>query len=219
MKLREIRQNVLRFLGNYFLLNIVKVLCKTIKVTYKNKSGVDALENEGKNYILAFWHGTMLLPWYLNGQKKFVALVSKSKDGELLAKILTNWDYEVVRGSSSKEGNVVLKAMIDYANNGRSVAITPDGPRGPIYKMKAGAIITAQKCGVPLVLVGIGIKRKKILTSWDKFEIPAFFSKAKIVYSNPIFFKNEMEYDDISKSIVSCENKLNELQEEAGRFE
>ena len=102
---------------------------------------------------------------------------------------------------------------------GRTLAITPDGPRGPVYKMKAGAVITAQKSNVPLVLVGIGIKRKKILKSWDKFEIPAFFSKAKIVYSNPIFFKNDLSYNETSDMIIFCENKLNELQEEAGRFE
>jgi lysophospholipid acyltransferase (LPLAT)-like uncharacterized protein len=199
-------------------LNAVIVLCKTFRVSYVNKSAVDALEAEGRNYVLAFWHGTMLLPWYVNKGKNFVAIVSKSKDGELLAKILTYWGYAVVRGSSSKDGNVVLSTMIDYAKNNQKVAITPDGPRGPIHKMKAGAVKTAQKSSVPLVLAGIGIKRKKILKSWDKFEIPAFFSKVKIVYSNPIFFKNELSYKETSDMITYCENNLNKLQEEAGRF-
>jgi lysophospholipid acyltransferase (LPLAT)-like uncharacterized protein len=219
MKLKDIRQKILRFLGNYFLSNLVNVLCKTVKVTNVNQSNIDAIENEGKNYVLAFWHGTMLLPWYLNRNKNLVALVSKSKDGELLAKILKNWKYDVVRGSSSKDGNVVLRMMIEFAQGNRSIAITPDGPRGPMCKMKAGAVITAQKSSIPLILAGIGIQKKKILKSWDKFEIPAFFSKAKIVYSNPIFFNNDMDYDETSKMIDICENKLNELQKEAGRFE
>jgi lysophospholipid acyltransferase (LPLAT)-like uncharacterized protein len=219
MKLKKIQQDVLRFLGNYFLRNIANVLCKTFRVTFVNKSAVDTLEAEGKNYVLAFWHGTMLLPWYFNRKKNFVALVSKSKDGELLAKLLKDWGYEVVRGSSSKGGNVVLRMMIDYASNKRKVALTPDGPRGPIYKMKAGAVISAQKSNVPLILAGIGIKWKKSLKSWDKFEIPAFFSKVKIVYSNPIYFKNDLDHDEISNNIGFCEKILNELQEEAGRFE
>lgn len=218
MKLKDIRRNILRFLGNYFLLNIANVLCKTLKVTFVNKSAIDALEAESKNYVLTFWHGTMLLPWYLNRKKNFAALISKSKDGELLAKILKSWKYDVVRGSSSRGGDVVLRMMINYAKNGRVLAITPDGPRGPACKMKAGAVIAAQRGNIPLVLAGIGIKRKKILKSWDKFEIPAFFSKAKIVYSNPIFFRNDLSYNETSDMIVFCENKLNELQEEAGRF-
>jgi lysophospholipid acyltransferase (LPLAT)-like uncharacterized protein len=217
MKLKDIRRDFLRLMGNYFLFNIVNVLCKTLTITYVNKDAIDILESEGKNYVVAFWHGSMLLPWFINRKKHFVALVSKSKDGELLAKILTNWGYNVLRGSSSKDGREVLNLMIEYAKKNVCIAVTPDGPRGPIYKMKAGAVITAQKSNVPLVLAGIGIKKKKILKSWDKFEVPAFFSKAKIVYSNPIFLKNELSYNQTSEMITFCENKLNELQQEAGR--
>jgi len=85
--------------------------------------------------------------------------------------------------------------------------------------MKAGAVITAQKSNVPIVLVGIGIKRKKILKSWDKFEIPAFFSKVKVVYSSPVYFDSQLGYNQTSDMIAYCEGKLNEVQKEAGRFE
>jgi lysophospholipid acyltransferase (LPLAT)-like uncharacterized protein len=216
MKLKEIRQGILRFMGNYFLVNLVNILCKTLRVKYINKKAVDALKH--KNYILGFWHGTMLIPWYFNRKQGFVALVSKSKDGELLAKLLKNWKYDVLRGSSSRDGSLVLRNMIEYSKKERTIALTPDGPRGPIYKMKPGAVIASQKSNVPLVLVGIGIKRKKILKSWDKFEIPLLFSRVKMVYSNPIFFKDNMNYNETSEMITSCEKKLNELQIEAGRF-
>jgi len=219
MKPKKIWQDVLRFLGNYFLLNLVNVLCKTIRVTFVNKSVVEALESDGKNYVIAFWHGTMLLPWYIGRGKNIVAVVSQSKDGELLARVLKRWGYDVVRGSSTRGGDVVLKMMIDYAKDKRTIAITPDGPTGPIHKMKAGAVITAQKSGVPLILAGIGIQKKKTLKSWDKFEIPAFFSKVKVVYSNPVYFDSEMSYNQTSDMIAYCESKLNEIQKEAGRFE
>ena len=107
----------------------------------------------------------MLLPWYLHGNPSFVALISKSKDGDLLAKLLENWNYKVIRGSSSTDGDVALKFMIDYAKNNYSIAITPDGPRGPAHKLKAGAIVSAKKSKVPLVLAGVGYNKKKILKS------------------------------------------------------
>ncbi|HED37122.1 MAG TPA: DUF374 domain-containing protein [Ignavibacteria bacterium] len=218
MKLKKLKQETLRFFGNYFLFISVNILCKTLKINYINKEGYDKLESTNENFVLAFWHGIMLLPWYLNRNKNFIALTSKSKDGNLLTKILKNWRYSVVRGSSTEGGDVALGIMIDYAKNKCSIAITTDGPKGPIHKMKAGAVITAKKSGLPLLLVGIGFKKKKILKSWDGFEIPRFFSRANVVYSNPIYIKKDLSYEDTSKVILQCEEELNKLQESASKF-
>ena len=218
MKLRKAKQNSLRFIGQMFLTNIVTTLCKSLKTIIINDETIKKLENENKNYILAFWHGTMLLPWYLHGDPKCVALISKSNDGDLLAKILKNWNYNVVRGSSSSDGDIALAIMIDFAKNGYSVTITPDGPRGPAHKFKAGAVITAKKSELPLILAGVGFQKKKLLSNWDKFEVPYFFSKSKIVYSEPIFIDSNLSYKETSNVIIDCEDKLNELQRKAQDF-
>lgn len=218
MKLKKARQNSLRFIGQMFLANIVTALCKSLKIIKLNDEVINKLENGNKNYILAFWHGTMLLPWYLHGKPNFAALISKSKDGDLLSKILKHWNYEVVRGSSSTGGEIALAIMIDFAKNGYSVTITPDGPRGPYHKFKAGAVVTAKKSNVPLILAGVGYQKKKILSNWDKFEVPYFFCKSKIIYSEPIFIEANLSYEETSNVISNCENKLNELQREAQNF-
>lgn len=218
MKLKEIKQNILRFFGNLFLTRLVDLLCKSLRLNIINKEAVNRLEENNQNYVVAFWHETMLLPWFLHGRKKTAALTSKSKDGDLLAKQLKHWGYEVVRGSSSKGGDVALGIMIDYAKNSFSIAITPDGPRGPIHKFKAGAVITAKKSGVPLILLGVGFKKKKYLNSWDKFQVPYFFTKANVIYSDPIHVGHELSYEATSAIIADCESKLIELQTEAGRF-
>jgi len=218
MKLRKAKQNSLRFIGQMFLTNIVTTLCKSLKTIIINDETIKKLENENKNYILAFWHGTMLLPWYLHGDPKCVALISKSNDGDLLAKILKHWNYNVVRGSSSSDGDIALAIMIDFAKSDYSVTITPDGPRGPAHKFKAGAVITAKKSELPLILAGVGFQKKKLLSNWDKFEVPYFFSKSKIVYSEPIFVESNLSYEETSNIIINCENKLNELQREAQDF-
>ena len=218
MKLKKARQNSLRFIGQLFLANIVTSLCKSLKLIKINDGAIKKLDNENKNYILAFWHGTMLLPWYLHGKPNCAALISKSKDGDLLAKILKHWKYNVVRGSSSTGGDIALGIMIDFAKNDYSVTITPDGPRGPAHKFKAGAVITAKKGKVPLILAGVGYQKKKVLSNWDKFEVPHFFSKAKIIYSEPIFIEPNLSYEETSNIIIDCEDKLNELQREAQGF-
>ncbi len=143
---------------------------------------------------------------------------SKSKDGDLLARLLKHWDYNVVRGSSSEGGDVALGIMVDYAKNESSIAVTPDGPRGPARKLKAGAVITSKKSGLPLTLVGIGFQKKRKLKSWDNFEIPLPFSKAKVIYSEPITVRKDLSYEETSQIIADCELKLNEIQDEASRF-
>src|SRR5690606_20274979 len=101
MKFRKLQQNVLRIIGHLILFYIVNVLCKSLRITFQNKKVIDDLNSRNEKFILAFWHGTMLLPWYLHRKSDFASLISKSKDGDLLAKILKKWKYEVIRGSSS----------------------------------------------------------------------------------------------------------------------
>lgn len=218
MDTKQVKQDTLRFLGNLILKHSLDALCKTLRVSYKNKKVIEDLKKNKQNYVLAFWHGTMLLPWFIHRNDGFAALTSKSKDGDLLAKQLKHWKYKVVRGSSSKGGDVALGVMVDLAKNGYSVAITPDGPRGPEHKFKAGAVIIAKRSGVPVVLMGIGIKSKKKLKSWDKFQIPNPFSNVKIIYSDPVYVDSKLGFDDTGKIIEECEQKLNELQKEAEKF-
>jgi lysophospholipid acyltransferase (LPLAT)-like uncharacterized protein len=218
MKLKKYKKRGLRLLGHYFLANIASTLCKSIKIIKINDEHIKKLEQQNKNYVLAFWHGTMLIPWYLHSNRNFAALVSRSEDGDLLAKILEDWDYKVVRGSSSKGGEDALKIMVDQAKDNYSVAITPDGPRGPAYKIKPGAVVTSKKSKVPLVLAGIGFSKKKKLNSWDRFEVPYLFSKAKIIYSDPVYVDDTLTFDETSAMIQECESKLNKLQEQAAEF-
>ena len=218
MNTKQVKQDTLRFFGSVILTHSLDALCKTLRVSYKNKKVIEELRKQKQNYVLAFWHGTMLLPWFLHRDDGFAALTSKSKDGDLLAKQLKHWNYKVVRGSSSKGGDVALGIMIDLAKNGFSIAITPDGPRGPEYKFKAGAVVTAKKSNVPVVLIGIGIKSKKKLKSWDKFQIPNPFTNVKVIYSDPVYVDAKLSYDETSKIIDECEKKLIELQKEAEKF-
>jgi len=219
MKLKEFRRSVLRLVGYYVLDKLVNILCWSLKIELKNKESIEKLKKENKNFIVAFWHGTMLLPWYLHRNEQVAALISKSKDGDLLAKLLRTWNYQVIRGSSSKGGDVALNIMIDYARNKNSIAITPDGPRGPEKKLKAGVVITAKKSGLPVVLMGVGYKNKNLLKNWDKFQIPAFFSRANVVYSEPVYVDANLDYDSTSRMINFCEERMNDIQAEAERFE
>lgn len=218
MKFKNLKQDTLRLLGNVVLVSGLKILCGSLRVKEKNKQVIDEIEKAGGNYVLAFWHGTMLLPWYVHRNKKMAGLTSKSKDGDLLAKVLKEWDYKIVRGSSSQGGSVALGIMVDYLKNKSSLMVTPDGPRGPEFKFKAGAVIAAKKSNLPLILAGVGLEKKRKLKSWDSFQVPKFFSRAQIIYSELFFIDASLTYEQTSEVINNCENMLNKLQAEAEIF-
>lgn len=215
MKLKEVKRTVLRVLGNLLLNFLLDLLCRTLRIKIINEQVIDSLVKQNKNFVFAFWHRTMLVHWFINRNKKFAALTSLSKDGDLLANLLDKWKYRVVRGSSSRGGEDALSNMVEYAKRDYSVAITPDGPRGPIFEFKAGAVITAKRTGIPVVLAGTYYLKKRTLNSWDKMEIPKFFSEVYIKLSEPIYVESDLNYDNTSRIIKECEDQLNKLQKEA----
>lgn len=218
MKLSEIKKSFLNFLGLNVLTFIVNLVIKTYRIDIQNSDAVKKVLNNDKQFIVAFWHGRMLIPWYVHKNYKIAALVSKSKDGEILTRLLKNWNYKVVRGSSHIGGKEALKIMEDKLDEGFSFAITPDGPTGPPHKMKPGAVVLAHRKKVPLFLIGTASKKHYVFNSWDKFQVPKPFSKIVVIYSEPVFVKEESTREDINKIIEVCENKLIELQKVAERI-
>jgi len=180
-----------------------------------NSIEVENLLKLKQNFVLAFWHGTMLIPWYVHRNKNFSALVSLSKDGSILANTLNKWGYKVERGSSHKGGKEALNTLLENSKMNFSVAITPDGPTGPPRKLKAGAVITAQRSNIPLILCGVAYKKKYVFNSWDKFEVPKFFSKIVLNYSKPIYIDSNLNREDTSIIINECDVLLNQLQKDA----
>lgn len=215
MKLNSSVKNFLRFIGIKTAGFLSNVLLSTVKIKIENREALENLLSRKQNFVVAFWHGSMVIGWYLHRNMNCSALVSKSKDGDVLAHILEKWNYKVVRGSSHIGGNEALSILLQLIENNYSLAITPDGPTGPIHKMKAGAVIAAKKANVPLLLTGIGCSKKIVLKSWDKFEIPYPFSTVKVKYSDAISIDQNLSYDETSLVILQCEELLNKLQKEA----
>lgn len=218
MKLSERQKKFLRYVGIRIASSLINVLLKTVRIRIINTDVISELDKQKKNYVVAFWHGSMLLGWYLQKNKNCSSLVSKSKDGDVLNAILEKWNYKVVRGSSRDGGKAALESMLGLVKDGYSLAITPDGPTGPIYKMKAGAVIISQRCDTPLVLTGIAIKNKWILKSWDQFEIPKPFTTAVVNFSDQLFVDKNFSYEETNFKIMEYELLLNELQMKAAEL-
>lgn len=165
--------------------------------------------------VYALWHRQEVLMIYLHRGRNICGMVSKSKDGEYMARILRRFGFSFVRGSTTSGGIMALRGLIKAARDGYSVAITPDGPRGPIFKVQPGLILIAQKAGIPVIPAACALSKKKILRSWDKYQFPLPFGRIEAVYGEPLHVS---ETDDVAAKALELENRLNSLTEEAEKL-
>lgn len=174
--------------------------------------GVSKINIEGEEHILPFiendqpvilcyWHQAhiMGLKYLLDLRKhkgfKISALVSPSKDGELAATAMKDWEVDVVRGSSSRTGAQAMRDVYEIIKRGFSPVITPDGPRGPIYEFKQGAVMISQIANAPMIPIGIECSNAWHLGSWDKFMIPKPFSNVTIRIGEPVTAEKKLSQD------------------------
>ena len=137
--------------------------------------------------IFVLWHNRLFavpeLFRHLRPSKRIHALISASKDGAWLAAFFELAGLGTVRGSSSKYGRQALHGLADRLNAGDDVGLTPDGPRGPVYKVKGGGITLARKTGVRSVLLGINYDRAWRIPSWDRFFLPVPWSTVRVSFA------------------------------------
>ena len=130
----------------------------------------------------------LLLPHVLRrylSNRKGAALISASRDGDLLADLVRRFGFDVVRGSSSRRGAAAMLQLADVIRRGRDAVITPDGPRGPAYQIGGGIVFLAQKSGAAVVPIHMEYESCWRLKSWDRFILPRPFSTVRVIFGAP----------------------------------
>jgi len=140
----------------------------------------------GTPFVFATWHSRVLLLPYLYRGRRLRVLTSRSRDGELVARLCARMGLEVVRGSSSRGGAEALRALARSLADGMSVMVVPDGPRGPREIVKPGVVTLAALSGAPIVPVALGASSEWRLRSWDGFRIPRPFARCVMCFAEPI---------------------------------
>ena len=170
----------------------------------------DKKKQSESRYIFLLWHNRLyfmplIVPaFYL---KKCCGLVSMSRDGGILTDLIKSFGLQVIRGSSSRGGAKAMLEMEKKIQEGFNIVMTPDGPRGPKYQMKAGAIKLASKTGTPIIPVALNSEKHKELRNWDATQIPLPFSKLEFTYGEPISIPEgvcDAEFEEY-KELVNAE--------------
>jgi lysophospholipid acyltransferase (LPLAT)-like uncharacterized protein len=141
-----------------------------------------------KPFIGISWHKDILFALdYFRRRKKIVVMVSRSRDGELIARSLERMGYRTVRGSSSAGGREALAELTELVRQGWAAAMIADGPKGPALKSKIGPVLAARNSGAPLVFWGVHATPCIRLRNWDQTNIPKPYATIYMSYGGPLY--------------------------------
>ena len=193
---------------------MVRTICATLRIETEGEEAMLAIEG-GK--ILCLWHSRTIPPMARYRDRGWAILISLSRDGDLIWRILETLGYSALRGSTGPSGARVLASCIKLLRNGKVVTVTPDGPRGPSGVLQMGVVTMARKSGCPLVPLGSSARRRITMRSWDRFMIPLPFSRASILWGDPVYVPMNADEEAMETIRLRVETEMNRLQDEADR--
>ena len=177
-------------------------------------------ENGGKEpVIFCLWHNRLALSLILfrryvqarQPQRTLAALVSASRDGGMLARVLELFGVVPVRGSSSRRGPQALRELVSAADKGCDLAITPDGPRGPCYVVQEGIISLAALTGMTIVPASFRLSCKWRLKTWDRFQVPLPFARCEVQLGQPLSIPREASDTEREQLRLELENRMKSI--------
>lgn len=142
-------------------------------------------------------------------------MISRSFDGELIARVAQRLGYVPVRGSSSRGGAGALLSLHDELEKSASVVFTADGPRGPRYVAKPGAVLLARNSGVPLVAFHVALEQAWTVSSWDALMIPKPFSRGVVRAAAPLRVPAGCSDDDLGEYAAELQRRMDSVRKEA----
>ncbi|MGC2236635.1 MAG: lysophospholipid acyltransferase family protein [Pyrinomonadaceae bacterium] len=192
---------------------LISLIGKTVKFEVEGWENFEKIPNDGKIPIYAFWHNRIFLATYYFRNRGIVVITSQSFDGEYIARFIQRFGYGAVRGSSTRGGVGALVSLIRLMKKDLPAGFTVDGPKGPRYVAKTGAVLLAKKTGNPVMPFSVETKNHWTIKSWDKLQIPKPFTRARVFISEPVYVEKDADDAEIENKRQELQTKLDELVE------
>lgn len=221
---RLIRATWFQALAGALLAGYMSLVKNTTRWDVRGLDVIEPIWAGGKGVIGCVWHARVLMTiagWPKTVQPATI-LISRSKDGEFVARAAKHHAIGVIRGSArnprkdkQKGGVAAFRAMADHIEAGGCIAITPDGPRGPRMRVSPGAVRLARATGAPMVAFAWSTTSRHVFNSWDKFILPFPFSRGVIVWKGPISAPARDDPEALEEARAALEAAMLEAAREA----
>jgi lysophospholipid acyltransferase (LPLAT)-like uncharacterized protein len=216
---RLIKSQAARDLLPWIAARYIRLTRLTTRFTERGRDRAEAHWRAGTPFILAFWHGRMLLMAPIWPRRTPMhMLISHHRDGEYIARTMDVLGIGTVRGSSSKGGTQALRAMLKALAAGECVGITPDGPAGPRMRASAGIVAAARLSGAPILPATFAVSRRRVLGSWDRFVVALPFGRGVYLWGEEIRVPRDADAAAMEAARRRVEDELNRITAEADRL-
>ena len=196
---------------------LLRVWFWTLRVTVLHPEVQRVRLGPGRYAIGALWHQNFLFyAWYFR-HRGYVVMSSRSRDGEIMVRVMRPLGYLHVRGSSSRGGAEAIHDLVQRLRKGKTAAIIADGPRGPSRVAKNGIVIAARHTGLPVIPAGAYCCRAKRLRSWDRTALPYPFSRVVFCFGEPIQVPERLDPDEVDSWRQKIEKAVTAAELEAER--
>jgi lysophospholipid acyltransferase (LPLAT)-like uncharacterized protein len=194
---------------------LVGAMGRTWRFTSEGAETYDRLVAAGQHPILTFWHGRILPATVFWRDRQIAVMTSENFDGEWIARIIERFGFSAVRGSTSRGGVKALVQMKRLVQQGRSVAFTIDGPRGPAERAQPGAVWLAKATGQPILPFHVEAAPAWHARSWDRAQIPKPFSRIAVAVGEPMRVDPDADEAGLEQRRLDLESALSRLRDRA----
>jgi len=192
----------------YFL---IKLVGRTVRFEVEGWEHWEAIGRGGHLPVCVIWHNRTFLGTYWWRGRRIVVLTSKSFDGEYIARFIQRFGFGAARGSSTRGGAGAIIEMARLMRAGCPTALTPDGPTGPPYVAKMGPVLLAKKTGHPMLPMTVTPARYWELPSWDSYQVPKPFTRARVRLAAPIFVPADADEATLEARRAELQRALDEI--------
>lgn len=196
---------------------LLRLLGATWRIEWIGIPGREVRPAGGGRCIYAFWHARLLPLCFTHRDRDIVVLVSRHRDGELIARIVERLGFRPARGSSTRGGDEAVREMLRLAEGGQLLAISPDGPRGPACVVKPGLAYLASRTGFPVIPVAAAGAGGWRLRSWDRFMVPAPFTRLKVAHGAAQTVPSGLTEEELETWRFRLQEAIEEITREVDR--
>jgi lysophospholipid acyltransferase (LPLAT)-like uncharacterized protein len=193
---------------------VILLFGSTIRWEVRGYDHLTSIHERGLRAIFTFWHPCIFPATWFWRKRGIVVMSSRSRDGEYIARFIQRFGYGAARGSSSRGAGRALAEMVECIENGIDVAFTIDGPRGPVYVAKDGAVILARHTGHAILPFHVTMDRYIAAPSWDRLQIPMPFTRAVMLIGEPLFVARDGQEDEPKAKQALLQSRLDRLRAE-----
>jgi hypothetical protein len=205
------KERILIRLADVAFFLAIRIVGSSIRWNIEGLDHLRAVELAGDVPIYCVWHNRIFAATYFLRHRKIVVITSQSLDGEYIARFLKRLGFGTIRGSSTRGGVKALVEMIRRMRGGAAMAFTVDGPRGPRYVAKKGAVLLAKKTGNPMLPFTVELERFWTVSSWDGLQIPKPFTRARFVYAPAIYAEPDADEKRLEEKLAELQRSLESI--------